>query len=163
MSRDVTYIAGMAIIHIADTLHVHATPFGFNTYAAEFLDSARQFKTSPDFSPLRYYLVRRSIELSLKCFLPGKGVSKKGLVTEYHHLIKLPIQARRLGVAMQEQPRYRNNKNDFNMTVIGRGASSQVFYSSRYFQFITPPIFQWISVTSEAYGCQSAVILEKLR
>src|SRR5437763_9264675 len=74
MSRDVTYIAGMAIIHIADTLHVHATPFGFNTYAAEFLDSFKQFKTSRDFSPVRCYLVRRSIELSLKCFLPGKGV-----------------------------------------------------------------------------------------
>jgi len=63
---------------------------------------------------------------------------------------------------MQEQPTYRSNKNDFNMIVVGRGTSSQVFYSSRYFQFIIPPIFRWISLTPEAYGYQSAVILEKL-
>jgi ubiquinone/menaquinone biosynthesis C-methylase UbiE len=64
---------------------------------------------------------------------------------------------------MQAQPTYRTHKNDFNMIVIGRGASSQVFYSSRYFKFIAPPIFRWISLTTEAYGIQSAVILEKLR
>jgi ubiquinone/menaquinone biosynthesis C-methylase UbiE len=68
-----------------------------------------------------------------------------------------------LAKLMQKQPTYRTNKNDFNMIVIGRGTSSQVFYSSRYFQFITPPIFRWISLTPEAYGYQSAVILEKLR
>lgn len=68
-----------------------------------------------------------------------------------------------LAKEMEEQPTYRNNKNDFNMIVVGRGASSQVFYSSRYFQFITPPIFRWISRTPEAYVYQSAVILEKLR
>jgi ubiquinone/menaquinone biosynthesis C-methylase UbiE len=64
---------------------------------------------------------------------------------------------------MQEQPTYCTNKNDFNMIVVGRGSSSQVFYSSRYFQFITPPIFRWISRTTEAYAYQSAVILEKRR
>ena len=63
---------------------------------------------------------------------------------------------------MREQPTYCTNKNDFSMIVVGRGASSQVFYSSRYFQFITPPIFRWISRTTEAYAYQSAVILEKL-
>jgi ubiquinone/menaquinone biosynthesis C-methylase UbiE len=68
-----------------------------------------------------------------------------------------------LAKVMQEQPTYCTNKNDFNMIVVGRGASSQVFYSSRYFQFITPPIFRWISRTTEAYAYQSAVILEKLR
>jgi ubiquinone/menaquinone biosynthesis C-methylase UbiE len=68
-----------------------------------------------------------------------------------------------LAKVMQEQPTYCTNKNDFNMIVVGRGASSQVFYSSRYFQFIIPPIFRWVSRTTEAYAYQSAVILEKLR
>jgi hypothetical protein len=63
---------------------------------------------------------------------------------------------------MQAQRIYRSNKNDFNMIVIGRGDSSMVFYNSRYFQFIIPPVFRWISLTPEAYGYQSAVILEKL-
>jgi ubiquinone/menaquinone biosynthesis C-methylase UbiE len=68
-----------------------------------------------------------------------------------------------LAKEMQEQPAYCTNKNDFDMIVVGRGTSSQVFYNSRYLQFITPPIFQWISHTTEAYAYQSAVILEKLR
>jgi ubiquinone/menaquinone biosynthesis C-methylase UbiE len=63
---------------------------------------------------------------------------------------------------MKEQPTYRTNKNDFNMIVVGRGDASNVFYNSRYFQFIIPPVFRWISLTTEAYGYQSAVILEKL-
>ena len=86
-------------------------------------------------------------------------------IHDEHTVSLLDTQARDhwLAKAMQEQPTYRNNKNDFNMIVIGRGASSQVFYSSRYFQFITPPIFRWISLTPEAYGYQSAVILEKLK
>ncbi len=69
----------------------------------------------------------------------------------------------RLAKRMREQQTYRSNKNDFDMIVIGRGATSQVFYSSTYFQFIIPPIFRWISITTKAYGYQSAVILEKLR
>ena len=86
-------------------------------------------------------------------------------IHDEHTVSLLDTQARDhwLAKAMEDQPTYRNNKNDFNMIVIGRGASSQVFYSSRYFQFITPPIFRWISLTPEAYGYQSAVILEKLR
>ena len=86
-------------------------------------------------------------------------------IHDEHTVSLLDTQARDhwLAKAMQEQPTYRNNKNDFNMIVIGRGASSQVFYNSRYFQSITPPIFRWISLTPEAYGYQSAVILEKLR
>ena len=85
-------------------------------------------------------------------------------IHDEHTVSLLDTQARDhwLAKAMQEQPTYRNNKNDFNMIVIGRGASSQVFYNSRYFQSITPPIFRWISLTPEAYGYQSAVILEKL-
>jgi len=68
-----------------------------------------------------------------------------------------------LAKEMQVQPTYCTNKNAFNMIVVGRGVLSQVFYNSQYFQFITPPIFRWISRTTEAYAYQSAVILEKLR
>lgn len=63
---------------------------------------------------------------------------------------------------MDQNPVYSANKNDFNIMVVGRGSQSQVFYSSRYFQSIIPPIFRWVSLTRAAYGYQSAVILEKL-
>jgi ubiquinone/menaquinone biosynthesis C-methylase UbiE len=85
-------------------------------------------------------------------------------IHDEHTVSLLDTQYRDIPLAkfMQEQPTYRTNKNDFNMMVIGRGEASQVFYSSRYFQFITPPVFRWISLTTEAYFYQSAVILEKL-
>ena len=86
-------------------------------------------------------------------------------IDDEHTVSLLDTQYRDHSLAklMQEQPTYSTNKNDFNMIVVGRGASSHVFYNSRYFQFITPPIFRWISLTPEAYYFQSAVILEKRR
>lgn len=63
---------------------------------------------------------------------------------------------------MQEQPNYVSNKKNFNTIVIGRGASSQVFYNAHYFKATLPPCFRWVSHTPEAYGYQSAVLLEKL-
>jgi len=32
-----------------ETGYIHATPYGFNIYAADFLDAAKQFKTSRPF------------------------------------------------------------------------------------------------------------------
>lgn len=68
----------------------------------------------------------------------------------------------RLAKAMRAQPIYALNKDKFDVIVIGRGPESQVFYNSAYFRFACPPIFRWISLTGEAYGYQSAVVLEKL-
>lgn len=67
-----------------------------------------------------------------------------------------------LAKSAREQPIYTSNKNDFDMIVLWRGPGSHVFYGSKYFRSIVPPIFRWISLTPEAYGYQSAVILEKL-
>jgi ubiquinone/menaquinone biosynthesis C-methylase UbiE len=69
----------------------------------------------------------------------------------------------RLAEIAREQAVYTSNKSDFNMIVIGRGAESQVFYSSRYFKSILPPCLRWVSHTSEAYFYQSAVLVEKPR
>jgi ubiquinone/menaquinone biosynthesis C-methylase UbiE len=63
---------------------------------------------------------------------------------------------------MREQPVYVSNKDNFNLIVVGRGAASQVFYNSRYLKTILPPCLGWVSHTPEAYGYQSAVLLEKL-
>lgn len=63
---------------------------------------------------------------------------------------------------MRQQPIYASNKNDFNMIVVGRGAGSQVFYNSHYLKAILPPSLRWVSHTPDAYGYQSAVLLEKL-
>jgi ubiquinone/menaquinone biosynthesis C-methylase UbiE len=63
---------------------------------------------------------------------------------------------------MRQQPVYAANKNDFTMIVVGRGAGSQVFYNSHYLKVILPPSLRWVSHTPDAYGYQSAVLLEKL-
>jgi ubiquinone/menaquinone biosynthesis C-methylase UbiE len=59
---------------------------------------------------------------------------------------------------IREQSEYASHKKNFNMIVIGRGTSSQVFYNSRYFKTILPPCLRWVSHTPEAYGYQSAVL-----
>jgi hypothetical protein len=82
-------------------MEIHVTPFGFIADAADFLDAAKQFKARRRFSPVHYYLLCHSIELSLKCFLLGKGVSKKALMDKKkygHHLIKVLTKARQLGI-----------------------------------------------------------------
>lgn len=63
---------------------------------------------------------------------------------------------------IREHPVYATNKNNFNMIVIGRGPESQVFYNSHYLKAVLPPTLHWVSHTPEAYGYQSAVLLEKL-
>ncbi|MBD3267977.1 methyltransferase domain-containing protein [bacterium] len=57
---------------------------------------------------------------------------------------------------------YRENRGKFHMIVVGRRENSQVFYHSDYFRSILPPCFRVVSYTREAYGYQSAAILEKV-
>jgi SAM-dependent methyltransferase len=66
-----------------------------------------------------------------------------------------------LSRAMREAPVYSSNKDKFDSIVIGRGIQSQVFYNSDYFRSVCPSIYRWVSLTKEAYGYQSAVVLEK--
>jgi ubiquinone/menaquinone biosynthesis C-methylase UbiE len=66
-----------------------------------------------------------------------------------------------LAEAMRSNPTFSKNKDHFKKIVIGRGAASQVFYHSEYFKFIVPPCLLWDSITPEAYGYQSAVVLQK--
>lgn len=57
----------------AATIHVGA--MGMHRYACEFLSAALNFTPCGDeFSPVPYYLICRSIELSLKSYLLARGV-----------------------------------------------------------------------------------------
>jgi len=58
---------------------LHISPLGFHRYASEFLRAAQGFKINDGFSPVPYYLICRSMELSLKAFLLAKGFPKKRL------------------------------------------------------------------------------------
>jgi hypothetical protein len=67
------------------TAHLFITPLGFHTYATDFLMAARELKAPVHFSPVPYYLLCRSIELSLKSYLLGTGVTKKTLKKKLGH------------------------------------------------------------------------------
>lgn len=59
---------------------VNISPLGFHFYAAEFLKSAIEGpQVTGRYSPVPYYLLSRSIELSLKAFLLAKGFPKQKL------------------------------------------------------------------------------------
>jgi SAM-dependent methyltransferase len=78
-------------------------------------------------------------------------------------LLETSCRDQQLAQFVREQPVYTSNKDNFNMIVIGRGASSQVFYDSRYFcETIVPSCLRFLSYTPGAYFYQSAVLLEKL-
>jgi hypothetical protein len=50
---------------------------------------------------------------------------------------------------------------NFSMFTIGRGHKSQVFYDIDYLQHHWGCILNVLSVTPEAYGFQTAIVLEK--
>ncbi len=63
----------------APPMVLHISPLGFHRYASEFLRAAQGFKINDGFSPVPYYLICRSMELSLKAFLLAKGFPKRRL------------------------------------------------------------------------------------
>ena len=52
--------------------------------------------------------------------------------------------------------------NDYAMFTIGRFMRSQVFYDTDYLVRTLKPFFETMSVTPEAYGYQTGVLLRKL-
>jgi ubiquinone/menaquinone biosynthesis C-methylase UbiE len=62
---------------------------------------------------------------------------------------------------LNSDPIYQSQKNDFGKLVIGRDYRSQVFYDIDYFSKMASQMFDIASVTEEAYGHQTAVLLAK--
>jgi hypothetical protein len=56
----------MDIMIQAEPIVFNIKPYGFQRYAQEFMYAERTFEATDNFSPVPYYLLCRSIELSLK-------------------------------------------------------------------------------------------------
>ena len=56
--------------------HYFVSPFYFVLYAEDFYEASCSYVTDRKFSPVKYYLLCHSIELSFKAFLLLKGVSR---------------------------------------------------------------------------------------
>jgi SAM-dependent methyltransferase len=66
-----------------------------------------------------------------------------------------------LTTILNSDPTYNREKNNFGMLVIGRDHASQVFYDIDYFRKMASSMYDVISITEEAYGHQTAVMLRK--
>ena len=72
----------------AEPIVININPFGFHKYAQEFLRAEEAFQATDNFSPVPYYLLCRSIELSLKAYLLLKGYKKEYLKRKIGHNLK---------------------------------------------------------------------------
>jgi len=83
----------------AKTAHITMGPTGFIVYARDFLNAYKRFKTDKPFSPAKYYLVCRSVELSLKSYLLLNNVPiKKVKYNLSHDLHKILRKSKELGI-----------------------------------------------------------------
>ncbi len=81
------------------TASVRIGPIGFLEYAKEFYAAFSSFKPKNKTSPASYYLICRSIELSLKSYLLAKGVDiKKVKYSLGHDLHKILKKAKELQI-----------------------------------------------------------------
>lgn len=87
------------IVIQAEPIVINISPIGFHRYAQEFLRAEEAFQTTDNFSPVPYYLLCRSIELSLKAYLLLKGYKKKYLKRRIgHNLKKLLMKVQELNI-----------------------------------------------------------------
>lgn len=80
-----------------------------------------------------------------------------------NHTIKLfddPSKNYSLIRTMKAHDLYVKSKNTFGMLTIGRGADSQIFYDIDYFCKTLSSMYQIFSVTEEAYGYQTAILVK---
>lgn len=62
---------------------------------------------------------------------------------------------------LNSDPTYQKEKDAFGMLVVGRDSRSQVFYDIDYFRKVVGAMYDIASITEEAYGHQTAVLLKK--
>ena len=81
--------------------HYFMSPFGFISYSEDFYEACCSHITHRPFSPAKYYMACRSIELSLKAFLLLKGVTRDQLKKKplWHDLHKILKKCKELGIS----------------------------------------------------------------
>ena len=81
------------------TAHIDMGPTGFIIYAQDFLNSFKAYIPEKSFSPAKYYLICRSIELSLKSYLSIKNIPVKTIKHELgHNLTKIFNRTKELDI-----------------------------------------------------------------
>ncbi len=80
--------------------HYFVSPLFFVNYAEDFLEASNSHFSLKPFSPVKYYLVCHSIELSLKAYLLLSGVSKNDIRKRSlgHNLSNILEKCEELGI-----------------------------------------------------------------
>lgn len=95
----------------AESIEVHVDGYWLRHYATDFLDAAKAFKSPVNrFSPVPYYLICHSIELSLKSFLYSAGFKRKDRKKLNHDLEKAlkVAEENELGAHLKTAPNERD-------------------------------------------------------
>ncbi len=87
------------IVFKVPPIQIRMGPTGFIIYADDYLKAYNSFETDTPFSPAKYYLVCRSIELSLKSLLLVNNVPIKKIKRSLSHdLHKILRKTKELGI-----------------------------------------------------------------
>jgi len=81
------------------------------------------------------------------------------------HSVKLLETSHRniaLAERMRSDPVYDAHCSDFSLLAVGRKDLTQVFHHPEYLKSLLPPMLKWESLTQEAYGFQSAILVRKV-
>jgi hypothetical protein len=80
-------------------LHVFMSPLAFIIYSKDFYSAYTSFSPENAFSPAAYYLICRSLELSMKAYLLANGVSRDQIKRSLgHDLHKILLKSKNLGL-----------------------------------------------------------------
>lgn len=81
--------------------HVFMSPLAFIIYSKDFYNAYTSFSPENAFSPAAYYLICRSLELSMKAYLLASGVSRDQLKIKGlgHDLDKILLKSKDLGLS----------------------------------------------------------------
>lgn len=85
----------------AQSGHYFISPLGFISYSEDFYEACCSHITQRPFSPAKYYMACRSIELSLKAFLLLRGVTRDQLKKKplWHDLNGILKKCKELGIS----------------------------------------------------------------
>jgi ubiquinone/menaquinone biosynthesis C-methylase UbiE len=100
--------------------------------------------------------------LELRRVLSKKGRAYITIHDEHTaRLLDTRFREHPFAVKMRSCAAYDQLSSDFKMVAIGRGFQSNVFYHSDFFSMMVSPMFDVLSITHEAYGYQTAIVVAR--
>ncbi len=75
-----------------ETFSMNISPYGFHTYAMDYMETAEKWTNEAEYSPVPYFLYCRAIELGLKAFLLAKGKNLAYIKNSVNHNLSVGLK-----------------------------------------------------------------------